>query len=54
MTQTQPIRKFLEKAYGKQLTDEEVLEYKDRLVKFFALLVEIDQKNKQKNDSKNI
>jgi len=48
MTQTQPIKKFLEQAYREQLTDEEVLEYKDRLVKFFALLVEIDQKNNKK------
>ena len=55
MTQTQPIKKFLEQAYREQLTDEEVLEYKDRLVKFFSLLIEIDQRNKRKsNETKNI
>jgi len=39
---------FLEKTYGKQITDQEAIEYKERLVKFFALLMEIDQKNKRK------
>lgn len=39
---------FFEQAYGKKLTDEEVSKYKNRLVKFFSFLVEIDQKNKRK------
>lgn len=34
--------------YGKQLTDKEVAEYKDRIVKFFGLLVEIDMRNRRK------
>lgn len=42
-----PLRKFLEQSYGKKLTDAEVMEYKNRLVKFFALLAEIDQRNKR-------
>ena len=55
MTQTQPIGRFFEQAYDKRLTDEELLEYKDRLVKFFALLIEIDQRNKRKsNEAKTI
>lgn len=41
-------RQFLEEAYGRKLSDQEVVEYKERLVKFFALLMEIDQKNKRK------
>jgi len=41
---------FLEKTYGKQITDPEAIEYKERLVKFFALLMEIDQRNKKKNN----
>lgn len=42
-------RQFLEQMYGKKLSDEEIKEQKDRLVKFFGLLVEIDMKNKKKN-----
>ncbi|CAN5200162.1 hypothetical protein BH09PAT1_BH09PAT1_8060 [soil metagenome] len=37
-------KKFLEKKYKKQLTDAEVLGYKDKLVQFFSLLIEIDRK----------
>lgn len=44
----QKLGEYLEKAYGKQLADEEVVEYKDRLVKFFSLIIEIDQKRKSK------
>ena len=55
MTQTQSIRKFFENKYGKKLTGGEVVEYKDRLVKFFSLLIEIDQRNKRKsNETKTI
>ena len=45
---SQSIKKFLEQAYGKELSDTEVEEYKDRLIKFFSLLVEIDLRNKKK------
>lgn len=45
-----PLAKFFEQAYGKKLADEEVVEYKDRAVKFFSLLIEIDQKSKRKGD----
>lgn len=38
------LKNYLEQAYGKKLTDEEVLEYKNRLVKFFSLLAEIDRR----------
>ncbi len=41
-------RQFFEEMYSKELTDDEVREYKDRIVKFFGLLVEIDMKNKKK------
>lgn len=44
----QNLKNYFEKQYGKQLTDTEVVEYKDRLVKFFSLLIEIDQRNKRK------
>ena len=49
----QQIKTHFEQVYGKTLTDEEVVEYKGRLVKFFTLLVEIDQKNKRKEVIKN-
>lgn len=42
------LKSFLEQMYGKELTDAEVKEYKDRLVKFFGLLVEIDQRTKKR------
>jgi len=45
-----PLRKFLEQSYSKKLADKEVVDYKDRLVKFFSLLIEIDQRNKKKSD----
>jgi len=55
MTRVQTIRNFFEQAYGKKLSDAEALEYKDRLVKFFSLLIEIDQRNKRKsNETKTI
>jgi hypothetical protein len=51
----QKLKTYFEKAYGKKLSDEEVLEYKDRLVKFLSLLIEIDQRNKRKsNETKTI
>jgi len=50
----QKTRAYFEKAYGKKLADEEVLEYKDRLVKFFSLLIEIDQRNKRKSNETKI
>ena len=49
----QEIKTHFEQAYGKKLADGEVAEYKDRLVKFFGLLVEIDQRNKSKEVRKN-
>ena len=42
------IRLFLEQAYGKEISDTEAEDYKNRFVKFVSLLVEIDQKNKKK------
>lgn len=50
---SQKIKAFLEQAYGKKLSDEEVKEHKDRAVKFFGLLVEIDMKNKKKGGKSN-
>jgi len=47
-SKNEKLKKFLEQAYGKELSDAEVKEYKDRLVKFFSLFVEIDMRNKKK------
>lgn len=41
-------KRFLEVTYGRKLTNQEAIEYKERLVKFFALLMEVDQKSKRK------
>lgn len=53
-TESEGLKIFLEKTYKRSLSDNEVLEYKNRLVKFFSLLIEIDQRNKRKsNETKN-
>ncbi len=44
------LKLFFEQAYGKKLTNKEVLEYKDRLINFFSLLIEIDQRNTRKSN----
>lgn len=48
ISKSEKLKVFLEQMYGKELKDKEVKEYKDRLVKFFSLLVEIDMRNKKK------
>lgn len=42
------LKAYFEKLYEKELTEAEVLEYKQKLVSFFSILIEIDQKNKRK------
>ena len=44
------LKAYFKQTYGKKLTDKEVLEYKDRLIEFFSLLIEVDQRNKRKSD----
>lgn len=46
----QKVKTYFEQAYGKQLTEAEVLAYKDRLVKFFDLLIQIDQRIKRESN----
>lgn len=46
------LRAYFEKAYKKELTEAEVLEYEQKLVSFFSLLIEIDQKQKKAGDEK--
>lgn len=48
--QSNGIKNFFEQKAGKKLTDIEAVEYKSKLVQFFSLLVEIDQKNKRGNN----
>lgn len=43
----QKLTEYLERLYGTKLAETEVLEYKNRLVKFFNLLIEIDQKQRK-------
>ena len=38
------LKNYFDQTYGKQLADREMLEYKDRLIKFFSLLIEIDRR----------
>ena len=55
ITTNDNFKDHFEKAYDTTLSEVEVSEYKDRLVKFFSLLIEIDQRNKRKsNETKNI
>lgn len=44
ITTNQKLKTYLEQDDGKRLADKDVLEYKDRLIKFFSLLIEIDRK----------
>ncbi len=44
MTQEKSIKQFFEQVYGKKLAYEDVLEYKNRLVKFFDMLTQNYQK----------
>ena len=44
------LQEFLEKSYGKKLTEAEILECQDRLTKFVELLIEIDRKSKGKSN----
>ena len=46
----QKIKDYFEQAYDKQLTNEEVAEYKNHLVNFFSLLIDVDQRNKRKSN----
>lgn len=46
------LRTYFEKKYGKSLSDTEVLGYKNKLVQFFSLLIEIDQSQKKKGTQK--
>jgi len=51
ITGNQRLKTYYEKVYGKKLTDLEVNEYQNRIVKLFDLLMEIDQRNKRKKVS---
>ena len=46
----QRIKSYFEELYGKKLTEAEVFEYKQKLVRFFSLLIEIDQQNKKRSN----
>lgn len=43
-----PLKNHFEKKYGHELTDVELADCKNKLTRFFSLLIEIDQKNKGK------
>ena len=43
-TKNNGLKQFLEKSYGKAFSDIKVKQSKDRLISFFGLLIEIDQK----------
>jgi len=46
----QRLKVYFEELYGKELTDAEVLEYKQKLVRFISHLIEIDQQNKKRSN----
>lgn len=39
---------YLEAMYGRKITDTEYEEYKQKLVQYFSILIEIDQRQKRK------
>ena len=53
MTVSNETKLAFEKLYNKKLTNSEALEYKSRLVQFFSLLIEIDQRNKKGGHKQN-
>ena len=44
----QEYKDVFKKEFGQDLTDKEAREQGERLVKFFEILIKIDQKSKQK------
>lgn len=44
----QEYKEIFKKEYGQDLTDAEAREQGERLLKFFEILIKIDQKNKKK------
>lgn len=43
------LRSFLEQMYGRPISDEELKEYKQRIIDVFSVLIEVDQRNKKKS-----
>lgn len=54
ITSNSRFREFLEDLYEQELSEAEILEYKNNLVSFFSLLIEIDQRNKRKSNEQNL
>lgn len=42
------LRAYFEQKYGRKLSEAEILGYKNKLIQFFSLLIEIDQQQKRK------
>lgn len=42
------LKQFLEKTYGKNFSEKEVQQSKDKIVSFFELLIRIDRRQKRK------
>lgn len=47
VSENEKLKNFLEQAYGKKLSNEEVKEHTEKITKLFGLFVQIDQKNKK-------
>ncbi|OGC51772.1 hypothetical protein A2982_00635 [candidate division WWE3 bacterium RIFCSPLOWO2_01_FULL_39_13] len=45
----QDLKTYLEQVYDRELSEAEYIEYKNRLIKFFSLLMEVDQQQKKKS-----
>ena len=43
------LKNYLEVIYGRKITDAEYEEYKQKLVQYFSVLIEIDQRQKKKS-----
>ena len=49
MENNQKIENYFEQTVSKELPQTKQPEYKDKLVQFFSILIEIDQKSKRKS-----
>jgi len=49
MASNEKLKSFLEQMYGHPISDDELSEYKEKIVRIFSLLIEVDKRNKKKS-----
>lgn len=49
MASNEKLKAFLEQMYGHPISDEELKEYKERIIDVFSVLIEVDRRNRKKS-----